>query len=220
MAERGYASLIFDLRGTGDSSGDFDESDWDAWKRDVAVAVDWIERDGLELDCVVGLRLGCALAADALGSIGRRVRRTAFWQPVDSGRRFMGQFFRLRIAASMMEDGERETVEQIRARLARGESIEVAGYRLPPGLWRSIEDVELMRLLSSALGELAVFEVGRVGAAQLSPTTQALLHEASERGIKATGLRLSGEPFWSSTEIVVNSEVTARTVDFLTGLEQ
>ena len=220
LAERGYATLTFDLRGTGDSSGDLDGSDWDAWKQDVAAAVDAIERNGLELDSIVGLRLGCALAADSLASIGRRVRRSVFWQPVDSGRRFMSQFLRLRTAASMMDEGEKETVEQLRARLARGEPTEVAGYRLPPGLWRSVENVELSPLLSSALGGLAVFEVGRTGASQLSPPARALLNQASENGIEATGKRFSGEPFWSSTEIVVNSDVATETAVFLTGSQQ
>lgn len=34
----GYAVLTFDLIGTGDSSGEFTDAKWDAWRSDVASA--------------------------------------------------------------------------------------------------------------------------------------------------------------------------------------
>ena len=216
LVERGYATLSFDLQGTGDSSGEFEEADWTLWKQDVAAAVGWIDRNGLEFDSIVAIRLGCALAADAVRDLGRTPRQTVFWQPVESGRHFMAQFLRLRIAASMMEN-KKETVEQIRTALAAGESVEVAGYSLPQGLWRSVEAIELPNLLSVRLGHLGLVEVGRSGTGQLSLGGQALLRCAEDSGVAATGLRLAGEPFWSSTEIVVSPELADRTAEFIVG---
>jgi exosortase A-associated hydrolase 2 len=214
LVECGYATLTFDLQGTGDSSGAFEAAGWSLWKKDVAAAIDWIDKNGFELDSVVAARLGCALAADALEDLGRGPRRTVFWQPVDSGRRFMGQFLRLRIAAAMMETGK-ETVEQVRAMLAAGESVEIAGYSLPGDLWRSVEDIQLADLLSRNLGELGVMEIGRSETGQLSPPGQELVRRAEQSGIVAAGYRVTGQPFWSSTEIVVSPALVDSTVEFI-----
>jgi exosortase A-associated hydrolase 2 len=217
LVEHGYAVLLVDLFGTGDSDGEFADATWSRWKANVAAAMEWIADHALRLDAVVAVRLGCALAAESLHDANRRVARTVFWQPVDSGRDFMTRFLRLRIAASMMADGRKETVEGLKTRLEGGDRLEVAGYSLSPELWREIEAVNLSVSLHSCLGNIAIFEVGKVRDDEVSPNGKHLVSAAEGRGIVTTALRIPGEPFWATTEVAINSELARHTASYLAG---
>lgn len=216
LLDEGIAVLLPDLFGTGDSDGNFSQATWECWKADIVAAMSWIDSHALVLESTVATRLGCALVAESLKMAGRSVGRTVFWQPVDSGHQFVTQFLRLRVAASMMESNNKETVESLRQRLSEGETLEIAGYSLSPALWRDIEEIVLSQSLDPCLGKLALIEVGSARDGQLSPVGRCLLATANEKGMQTTGMRLAGDPFWNATEIVTNPELAMRTVQFLT----
>ena len=94
LAERGWHVLVFDLHGTGDSSGDLGGATWAGWLKDVYAAVGWLRtRTGTE-PALWGLRTGCLLINDALEHL--RPSQLIFWQPVLSGEAALTQFLRLR----------------------------------------------------------------------------------------------------------------------------
>lgn len=217
LVDAGYAVLSLDLFGTGDSEGDFQEATWALWRDNVVSAIAWSAAKGLPVHAVIATRLGCALAMEALEEAQHAVRFTALWQPVESGRQFMTQFLRLRVAASMMQAGDKVTVEDLKARLARDEAIEVAGYLLGGELWRAVEALELALHIDERLGRLSIWEIGRGPAEELSVPGKRLLRRARERGLDVSADRLSGEPFWSSTEIVTHPELARRTARFIAG---
>jgi exosortase A-associated hydrolase 2 len=215
LNEAGYASLVVDLFGTGDSHGSFADATWDIWKADVLNAIAWAEDHGLTVDALVATRLGCALAADSLKTVGHDVARTVFWQPIVSGRQMMTQFLRLRVAASMMDD-VKESVDELKQRLAAGAILTVAGYQLSSALWREIEQVELASRMNRCLGCVKVLEIGRAGKAELTTAAQRLIDTARLQSIAISGRRLEGDPFWATTEIVINPELVQATVDHVT----
>ena len=43
LANAGYACLLFDYFGTGDSSGELSDANWDIWHGDVLAAAHWLE---------------------------------------------------------------------------------------------------------------------------------------------------------------------------------
>lgn len=211
----GYAVLLPDLFGTGDSAGEFHEATWNTWRHNIVSAIAWSGGQGLPVDAVVATRLACLLAAQALKEAQHTVDCTAFWQPIGSGQQFMTQFLRLRVATSMMQDSGKETVDELKARLQRGDSVQVAGYSLGGALWQAIDHLELEPLLHTRLGRLSMWEIGRGEEGELSILGKRLLRSAIERGLDVSAGRLSGEPFWSSTEIVFNPELARRTADFI-----
>ena len=212
----GCASLVVDLYGTGDSNGEFAEASWPAWKADIVSAMNWSEIKGLPVEALVATRLGCALAAESLRESGRMVERTVFWHPVANGKQFITQFLRLRVAASMMmEADERETVEALKERLKNGQCVEVAGYPLTGKLWNSIENIELLTLMDNSLGNVTIFEVGRTRERKVSNVAERLAAHAHAQGGEVRTQRIAGEPFWSSTEIVVNPGLTRLTAEYL-----
>ena len=215
LVTAGYAVLVVDLFGTGDSAGDFEAATWHGWKQDIVATLAWAESNGLSLNALVAIRLGCALGAECLREAGLSVDRTVFWQPVESGRQFMTQFLRLRMAAAVMRSDQKETVESLQERLDRGEIVHVAGYALTPEMWRAVEVVELSSVIGPHLGKLAIFEIGGVSDNELSRIGRRLIEAADDHGIEARGERIRGEPFWSATEIVVNPQLTQMTADHL-----
>ncbi len=211
---RGVAVIFPDLFGTGDSEGEFRDADWETWRDDLRRTAAWARTHGWPVTSLLGARLGCALGAQFAAEAPGRIERAAFWQPVLDGERFMTQFLRLRVAASMMED-RKETASSLRARLQAGETLEVAGYELSARLVAQVDDVELKAVLSPQLGELHWFEVVRTADAPLPGASTEFLEEARHALPSVTTVALQGEPFWASTEIVMLPELVSRTIDAL-----
>lgn len=131
LAAEGWRCLLPDLTGTGESDGDFTAADWQGWVDDVRMAGRWLAQEAAGPLTLWGMRTGALLAAEALqGEQALPASRLLLWQPVLDGKLFLTQYLRLRIAAQVVTDAERETTEQIRARLSAGEVVEVAGYAL------------------------------------------------------------------------------------------
>ena len=143
FARHGYACLVLDLYGTGDSEGDLPEASWETWCNDVKVAADWLEQ---KAGCPVmlwGIRLGCLLAAEVANSQPERFDRLLFWQPVASGKSYVTQVLRLRVGALVDRNEPPETTADMRARLESGASVEVSGYLLPGALTMALDTRDL-----------------------------------------------------------------------------
>lgn len=219
LAARGVATLVPDLYGTGDSGGDFADGDWATWRADLAASALWSAGLGYPVTSLLAVRLGCALATTGFeaGELSG-VTRSVFWQPVFDGSRYLGQFLRLRIAASLMED-RKETMADLKGRLADGETLEVAGYRLSRQLATDLERLTPPKHLPATLGTVAWLEVVREPGAPLPPPSLALIDSSLNRAGLVEATAIPGEPFWSSTEIVVNKVMISRTLSFLDGSE-
>lgn len=214
LARCGIGTILPDLFGTGDSEGEFRDGDWEIWKDDLARAAAFAAEQGCPVNALLCERLGCALGAEAARDTLGGVDRTVFWQPVLDGQRFMTQFLRLRVAASMMED-RKETVGGLRERLQAGDTLEVAGYELAARLVDRIDRVRLAAALGSQLGDLHWLELVRDADGPLPGASEEAVSAARPRMSSVTMDALVGEPFWSATEIVRIPALVDRTVAVL-----
>lgn len=216
----GIGMLLVDLFGTGDSEGEFAQADWQRWKSDLAAAMQWAAAEGAPIRGMLAIRLGCILGSEALAGIGHTMQRTVMWQPVVSGRRFLEQFLRLRVAASMMGGGDsKETVAALRTRLKSGELLEVAGYEISGTLSDQLDAAELRPFLRSHLGEVHWMEAVRSADTALPVPSTTAIDAARATGLAVTPHSVMGEPFWSSTEIVCLEPMVARTADVLGSID-
>jgi exosortase A-associated hydrolase 2 len=142
------------------------------------------------------------------------LERTVLWQPVFDGRRSLAQFLRLRVMAARMAD-DKESAADLQARLKAGETVEVAGYGLSARLARDLEALVAPQELPKSLGEIHWMEVAMQTDAPLSPATEQLMARSRAAGSRVDYRLFAGEPFWSSTEIVVSREMVRATVDCL-----
>jgi exosortase A-associated hydrolase 2 len=209
---QGYAVALVDLFGTGDSDGSFAEATWSRWVADVVLAAKWCGERGYPLIGMIGIRLGCILAAEAAPKLPTPLQRLVFWQPALDGERIVEQFLRLRVAASMMTPGAKETVKDLRQRLAAGETQEVAGYQLSTALAQGIASASLLASIATSSGSIEWLEIVRESKPPPLPTARAL-ESAQAAGARVRYQQIMGEPFWASTEIVVVPALIEKTTE-------
>ena len=198
MAQAGYAVLIPDLYGCGDSGGDFGDADWDLWLDDLARCGALLEARCPAPFMVWGLRAGCLLADQFLAARAQPATAAIYWAPVANGEQHLTQFLRLRMAAGLM-GGQREGTAQMRLQLDAGEPLEVAGYTLAP---RLAAGLAAARLRPPHADALEWFEVGAQDAAPLPPASERLIARWGEEGVGVTATVVGGDAFWSTHDIV------------------
>lgn len=211
LAGLGVAVIAVDLLGTGDSSGDFRDATWEAWKEDIGEAVRFLEAHGCESISLWGLRMGALLALDFAAGAGRAFERFVLWQPVVNGAVFLRQFLRLKVADQMLAGGRaRSGTRELREALAAGERLEIAGYELSPALAAAMDRLSLLDLAPER-GPVHWFEVAAHSERALSPAGQRVIDAWRSRGIETFTRTISGEPFWTTQEITLCPELLGAT---------
>ena len=209
LAAAGYAVLQIDLHGCGDSSGDFGDASWQDWVGDALLACDWLGRRIEAALWLWGLRTGCLVAAEAARQ-NAAIGGLLFWQPVLSGKRHLRQFLRLKSAGGTRSGGGAGATDRLRADLARGIPVEIAGYTLSPGLASGLESAELVLPVRAVRVEW--LEVAGTENGGLSPVAAECLGKWRGQGHAARGSIVRGPSFWQTAEITENPELLAATL--------
>lgn len=215
FAQAGFAVLLVDVYGTGDSAGDFGDARWSLWRDDMLYAARWLQAQGCARLVLWGLRSGALLAAEVLSELRPVVERLLLWQPVTRGEALMTQFLRLRLAADLMMPGEKITTQELRATLSKGASLEVAGYTLAPELVRSIDALDLKAMLAAGAPPLDWLELAAAVDRPLTPASRAVVDELQQRQIRVRAATVAGEPFWNTLEITEAPELLERSMHWL-----
>ena len=216
LAAAGWVVLQVDLFGCGDSDGDFGDADWQRWLADVAEARDWLRGETGQEPVLWGLRAGCLLASGAASRASERVD-LLLWQPVISGRQHLTQWLRLNVAGRLLDasSADRSGTKELQARFARGEAVEIAGYRMTAALAAGLESAELSP--PAAPARVAWLEVAGGEDASLTPASSARIDAWRARGHDASGHVVKGLPFWQTQEIAEVGPLVAATNAVLSG---
>lgn len=216
-AAAGFAVLLLDLTGTGDSAGEFDEAGLDLWLRDCASALDWLAERGHGPLHAVGLRTGANLAKSAAERNPSRIQGLVLWQPVLRGDVFLNQLLRVRLAGNLgpAAGPVKETTASLKQRLGDGETIEVAGYPISPRLAAELGRLKFADPDVRCPCPLSWIELAASPQGEPSPATAAALERLSASGSPHRYSRLEGEPFWSIEEPVLNPGLIALTIEQL-----
>jgi exosortase A-associated hydrolase 2 len=207
LAQAGIAVLQVDLLGCGDSAGDHGDATWAAWVDDVVAAARWLAQRcegpvngvaGRPIPlCVWGLRVGALVASAAAARMERC--NLLLWQPVMAGKTALHQFLRLKGAGQRAAGRPATSTQQLQQQLQRGEAVDVAGYRLGPGL---ASGLETMRLQPPAPPQWVLwFDVVARADAGHSPAAQQVLQAWRDDGVAVTPWLVEGPPFWETAEI-------------------
>jgi exosortase A-associated hydrolase 2 len=213
IARAGHQVLLPDLFGTGDSTGDFGDATIDIWRGDLDLAVAQMA-SAQPLD-VVGLRFGALLAADLAAR--HPVRTLTLLQPLGDGRQQLTQMLRLRLAAGLMGGGTKETVSGLRQRLAEGETIEIAGYRLSGVLAAGLESLTLEQSAIAGVERVNWIEVAADANRPLMPVSQRIIGAWSTQGIQVDGEVVECDQFWATQEIAHCPAMVDRALQRLVG---
>lgn len=202
LADAGVAVLQIDLKGCGDSSGDFGDASWQGWLDDLALACQWLLARHPTLPLWLwGLRAGCLLAsatAQTLSGIAGQL----WWQPPSSGKLLVQQWLRLKAAGEMLGAGggaAKGAMDQLRQQLAAGEAVEIAGYSCAASL---ILGLEAATLHSPGSQPLIWLELSRdAEAPALTPIGIKQTEAWRATGTPLVAEAVTGPAFWATTEI-------------------
>ncbi len=199
LAAVGVGTLVLDPHGTGDSSGEFDEGDWDAWRADLWQGVDWLRRHGNGCRALWGVRLGALMAAE-MAAEDRGIDRLLLWMPVVAGKAYWTQFLRIRIAAEMADANGVKSTEELRQRSAKGQAVEASGYLVGPLLAQRLDTLGMPDggLLSGKT--VAWFEVAANAEAAMPRASAKLVEDWRSKGVHVTAEQVPGPPFWQVHE--------------------
>jgi exosortase A-associated hydrolase 2 len=214
LAERGFSVLLVDLYGCGDSDGDFGDADWAQWRDDVVDTGRWWRDESGHLPILWSMRTGCLLTCEAARDFG--AERFVFWQPQPSGEQALQQFLRLRVAQSVgSSSSPRVTTQTLRASLARGETLEVAGYALSPGVALGLDAARLA--LPPHATRAAWIEIVADAATGARPVAQTRIDDWRAARLDATLRSIEGPAFWQTQEIAESQALVGATVDMVAG---
>lgn len=201
FAAQGVAVLQIDLHGCGDSAGAFGEARWDGWKADLAAACAWLSARTGRPAGLWGLRLGALLALDYARTASHPVERLLLWQPVTNGAAFLTQFLRLRLAGELLHDQkDGGGTAALRAQLAAGSSLDVAGYELHPALAAAIDAASAATMPPHGC---PVHWVELLAAPErpLPPAVARLAENWRRQGVDLQVDAVAGPAFWQTPEI-------------------
>jgi exosortase A-associated hydrolase 2 len=216
FAKTGWTVLQMDLLGCGDSSGDFGDARWQRWVDDVLEAAAWLRRETGHQPVLWGLRTGCLLAVHAMRRL-EAAHGLILWQPVLSGKQFLQQFLRLKVANQMLgsTEGDRIGTQQLRKQLADGDPVEVAGYTLSSELALGMETAELD--LPDQRRRVAWLEIGASSGDELSPASRIRVQAWRDAGHHIEAHRVEGPAFWQTQEISECPALIEATLSIVTG---
>lgn len=209
FSQAGYAVLQIDLKGCGDSSGDFGDATWQHWVNDVLQASRWLRERHAAYDLhddrlplwLWGLRAGCLLAVDAARQLDEACH-FIFWQAPASGKIVLQQFLRLKVASAMINGHTSGVITNMRRDLANGEPQEIAGYMLSPALASGLEQASLAPPFSATRRQRMVWlEVSPLEDPCLSPASTHILAEWHQAGFETSSRLVRGPAFWQASEI-------------------
>ncbi len=218
LSSAGSTVVVPDLYGTGDSEGDFVDADWRTWLDDQCRLGLWARRQGAAEVVFWGLRSGCLLAAEAAATDPGGADRLILWQPVHSGKQQMTQFLRLRMAASLGQAGDaRESVAELKEKLADAGSLRVAGYELGSRLLQDMDVRQIGEVRLPVSLPVDVLEVTSGAAALVNRVTQKQVAAWQEAGHPCRHRVVVGDPFWATQELGEAPELAAATVALFDG---
>lgn len=141
LSGSGISSLMFDLSGTGDSSGEFRDADWTRWQRETLAAYQWLSQVTSTV-YLFALRSAGLLLSSFESKLSGRFGGVYVVEPMLTGERLFADFLRIKVARSMFE-GRRDTVDSLRRQLNTGATLEVGGYELSSKLYRELNAASL-----------------------------------------------------------------------------
>lgn len=197
LAACGFGVLQIDLTGCGDSCGELRDVRWQMWQQDVVDAARWLAQNCSPAVSLWGLRAGALLAMDTLAQLDAVPPHLLLWQPVTNGERFLTQFLRIALARRMgsADSAGHSKTSAMRAALAAGDVLEIAGYELSGVLAGDLQAVQVPDAIAPA-SRVHWIETAPQGEAL--PAASARLHAAWRAGGAAVDTELiDTTPFWS-----------------------
>lgn len=214
LGENGYGYLSVDSYGTGDSEGDFAESNWELMSQDLLTAIDYAYDQGYGKIALLGIRLGALQVMKIANSI-EKLHRILFWQPVTNGQATLTEFLRIRIAASMNRNEKAGTIKEFEEQIERGKSVQVGGYDVSPGLFKGIKSAKFEDYFDLTTVPIGWF-TALASAIRKPPRTDTMkVDKWRAKGAIVDYFNVIGPPYWQAHERTLLPELIEETISYI-----
>ncbi len=212
FAQMGIGTLMIDLLGTGDSTGNYVDARWNIWLENIRAGVKWLNDQPGGFRGFLGIRLGAILAAEVLSSMIANDAALMLWQPVVDGKQHFTQFLRMRIAAQMERPHlPKETTNSMREQLATGQSVEVSGYEIHPGFATALDAARLEPFAPKTNSSVLWLEQAVQEATQATPASEKVIDGWRSNGAHIDVQFFEGPNFWQVAERAISESAIAAT---------
>jgi exosortase A-associated hydrolase 2 len=145
FCEQGILATRFDLRGHGDSDGNYQDASLDKHLVDVNAVIDHLKQNNPSISEIglFGLRLGGTIAT--LTALNRDdVDELMLWDPVLDGERYMQEILRSNLAAQMAVKGKVEvTRDDLIEQMKSGQAVNIEGYYINYSYFQELSSIDL-----------------------------------------------------------------------------
>jgi pimeloyl-ACP methyl ester carboxylesterase len=217
FAESGFNVWRFDFRGTGDSGGEFDGCDVEAWLADLRAVLQHAR--GMAGDSplhVVGLRFGAALAWLAADET-LRIDSLALWEPIPSGATYMRQNRqRSQIRRQLTDEGAQGAATPTSAPASTSgddQAFDFDGFAISSELYRQIREVDLLAAPVPGVQRLQILQIS--GSSRIKKPFEELKARAEEAGVQTELENVAVEAFWSAIGLVDTAPVREKTLQWI-----
>lgn len=171
----GATVLRFDYRGHGDSAGSFEQYTVEDLLDDVFAAITELERrSGVECQGLCGLRLGATLAALA-ASRDDREPFLVLWEPILQGDKYLDELLRVVLAKYLTSGRQmRRTRSELKRAILQGAGVSVEGHLITEALFRSLAEVDLLKLSRYGKGPTFIVQVSNGRSSPIRTTLEDL----------------------------------------------
>ncbi len=216
VSSSGLGCFILDPYGTGDSEGDFADTNWEQVCLDLVTAADYISNQGYKRISVLAIRLGALQLFDITEKISN-LHRILLWQPITNGQVALTQFLRIRMAASLSRNEAPESMKDFEKIIAKDMHIEVAGYDLSPAFYESIKTSKLDKHISFNKVPIAWFTT-IASAERKAPKVEInLIEQWREQGADINYFVIIAPPYWQVHERTLAPQLVDSTVNYILG---
>ncbi|MBX9869364.1 MAG: hydrolase 2, exosortase A system-associated [Burkholderiaceae bacterium] len=209
LIQLGFAVVIMDFCGTGDSEGELANTTWQTWKSDLQYLCSWIRERTDSPICLLGLRLGALLAIDFSGNHDFPIRRTVLWQPVFDGEQYFSEFFRTHLMTKILNVHNNEKIKEEKTDSLKNsvnQTVEISGYEISPTFKQSVISIKIEQF-EKIPTEVTWIEIDRHLSAALSKRRQHHQFALREIAQQFDFIKCQGEQFWNTQEISVCTEL-------------
>ncbi|MFK7794812.1 MAG: hypothetical protein AB8B89_05650 [Gammaproteobacteria bacterium] len=155
LADAGLHALCFDFSGTGDSSGEWGDFDYNDWKSNLIDVFQLAKKLNSKVSLVT-LRDSALIPLNLIKQTDIQIDKCVLWDPIDSGEVLIRQLIRMKIASAMAGDLKKVTTKEVLASIEQSGFLEVGGYHVSSEL---IDQIKAEKISDSVADVLALTEL-------------------------------------------------------------
>lgn len=204
----GFDVVHPDLFGTGDSEGDFGESNFQIWRSDIDSVIAHHERTGPVH--FLGVRAGAFLAAESASRY--MASSLTLVQPVLLGQDQLNQVLRLRVMSSLFAGSVRETTGELQEKLVNGDSLEVGGYLISSRMANELLDLNLSTMRPPSSVHVNWIDITGSSSDIDTWAVDAVVANWRSEGTRVSKKQVACDEFWASPDATLSADLVEQTV--------